>query len=91
MCTEVIMDIGLIYSRKDPRQAKARDFIRQFVRERGVLAKIVESEQPVKSPTLIVNGHTLADKRKEPRVDKPPMYPSIDDMARVLEEHIWCL
>jgi len=85
------MEIGLIYSRKDPRQAKARDFVRRFVRERGVLASIFESDQPVTSPTLIIDGQALKDKRSKPRGEKPRMYPSIEDIARALEEHIWCL
>ncbi|UCC44441.1 MAG: hypothetical protein JSU65_00480 [Candidatus Zixiibacteriota bacterium] len=85
------MEIGLIYSRKDPLQTKARDFIRRYVRERGVLARIHESEQPVKSPTVIIDGHTLKDKRSKPRGKKPRMYPSLEDIHSVLEEHIWCL
>ena len=85
------MEIGLIYSRKDPRQTKARDFLKRFVRERGVLASIVESEQPVPSPTLIINGHALKDQRRKPRGKKPAMYPSLEDIARAVEQHIWCL
>ena len=85
------MKIGLIYSRKDPRQTKARDFVRKFVREHGILAHIVESEQPVESPTVIIDGHTLRDNRTAPRGSKSVMYPSTDDIARALEEHIWCL
>ncbi len=83
------MEIGLIYSGKDPRQAKARDFVREFVRERGVLARIVESEQPVKSPTVIVNGEALKDQRREPRSKHEPMYPSTADIAHFLERHLW--
>ncbi|HUV30684.1 MAG TPA: hypothetical protein VMY05_06330 [Acidobacteriota bacterium] len=85
------MEIGLVYSRKDPRQTKTRDFVRQFVRERGILAHIVETEQAVKSPTVIIDGHALRDKRSKPRDDSSVMYPSLDDIARALEEHIWCL
>ena len=51
------MEIGLIFSVKDPRQARARDFVKKFVRERGILAKIVETERQVKSPTVIIDGH----------------------------------
>ena len=42
------MEIGVIYSSKDPRQTQARDFVMRFVQEHGILARIVESEQPVK-------------------------------------------
>jgi len=83
------MEIGLIYSRKDPRQAQTRQFVREYVRERGILAQIVESEQPVKSPTVIVNGHALVDKRRKPRCKKPAMYPTIEDIARAIEQEIW--
>lgn len=83
------MEIGLIFSSKDPRQAQARDFIAQFIRDRGVLARVVESEQPVNSPTLIVNGRTLRDQRRQPRSTGSDMYPSTADMARFLERHLW--
>ncbi len=83
------MEIGLIYSRKDPRQAQTRDFVWEYVRDRGILARIIESEQPVKSPTVIINGHALRDKRNKPRSDKPTMYPTVEDIARAIEEEIW--
>ncbi len=83
------MEIGLIFSSKDPRQAQARDFIAQFIRDRGVLARVVESEQPVSSPTLIVNGRTLRDQRRKSRSTGNDMYPSTADMARFLERHLW--
>ncbi|MEW5993585.1 MAG: hypothetical protein AB1744_04225, partial [Candidatus Zixiibacteriota bacterium] len=61
------MEIGLIYSGKDPRQTQARDFVRKYIRERGILARLVETEQPVKSLTVIVNGEALKDQRSQPR------------------------
>lgn len=83
------MEIGLIYSSKDPRQTQARDFVKKFVQERGALANIIESEQPVKSPTVVVDGHTLKDLRRKPRDKDEPMYPSTSDIARFLERHLW--
>jgi hypothetical protein len=83
------MEIGLIYSSKDPRQTQARDFVRKFVQERGILANIVESEQPVKSPTVIVNGQALKDLRQKPRSQHEPVYPSTSDIAQFLERHMW--
>lgn len=83
------MEIGLIYSSKDPRQVQTREFVKKFVNERGVLAKIVESEQPVKSPTVIVNGRALKDQRRKPRSKNDPMYPSTTDIAHFLERHLW--
>ena len=85
------MEIGLIYSREDPRQAEARDFVTRFVQERGILARIVETSRPVKSPTVIINGQTLKEKRRRPREEHPEMYPSVDDIARTLEEHVWSI
>ncbi len=83
------MEIGLIYSGKDPRQAQARDFVRKFVQERGILAHIVETERPVKSPTVIINGEALMDQRRKPRSQNDPMYPSTADIAHFLERHVW--
>ena len=83
------MEIGLIYSSKDPRQAKTRDFVKKFVRERGILADIVESEQPVESPTVIVNGRALKDQRQKRRGTTEVMYPSTSDIARFLERQLW--
>lgn len=85
------MEIGLIYSKKDPRQSEARDFLRRFVEERGIVARIIESEQPVASPTLIINGQTLSEKRTLPRGVATRMFPGVDDIAHALEQHIWSL
>jgi hypothetical protein len=86
------MDIGLVYSEKDPRQTRARDFLRRFIRERGVQANFFETKRDVNSPTLIINGQTLRDLRQKPREGQENrMYPSIPDMAKALERHIWCL
>jgi len=83
------MDISIIYSKDDPRQAKARNFVRQFIHDRGVLARFTESDQPVDSPTLIINGDVLTESRGKPRGKQPKMYPGIDEIANVLEKHIW--
>ncbi len=83
------MDIGLVYSRKDPQQAKVRDFVHDYIRKRGILANVVEKNQPVKSPTLIINGFALKDLRSKPREKHPKMYPSIQDVAKALEQSVW--
>ena len=85
------MEIGLIYSGKDPRQMRARDFLHEYLRERGILAEFTETETDVKSPTLIVDGHTLTDERRRPRQDQPAMYPNVKDIVAALERHVWCL
>lgn len=85
------MEIGFIYSEKDPRQRKAREFLDAYCEERGILARIVETHKPVESPTLIIDGHTLTEMRQEPREPKPRMFPSIKDIAQEIERHAWSL
>jgi hypothetical protein len=85
------MEIGLIYSNKDPKQTETRNFVRRFVYERGILAQIIESVQPVTSPTVVINGHTLRDLRLTPRGMNPRMFPDQDDIARAIEQHLWSL
>jgi len=83
------VEVGLVYSRQDPRQTEVRDFLMKYIRERGILANIVESEMSVSSPTLIVNGRALRDLRSEPRQGQARMFPDKDDMARALEQCAW--
>lgn len=83
------MEIGLIYSKSDPRQAHARNFVYRYLAEHGVLAEVVEEDQPVKSPTLIINGYMLMDMRQKQRDSDAPMFPGLEDMARALEQHAW--
>jgi len=85
------MDIGLVYSDKDPRQTKARDFLRDFIRERGVQANVFEIRKDVSSPTLIINGQTLEDLRRQPREGQAQMFPTLKHIAEALERHIWGL
>lgn len=85
------MEIGLIYSRTDPRQQEARNFVQRWIMERGILADIVESEQPVQSPTLVINGHTIQDRRTAPRVQNAPMFPDLRTIEHALERHCWSL
>lgn len=85
------MEIGLIYSEKDPQQKEARNFVQRFIRERGILADIIELTQPVKSPTIIINGHRITDQRSEPRGKDAPMFPGLKDIERALEQHLWSL
>ena len=85
------MDIELVYFSKDPRQAKARAFLHEFVVGRGILAKIVESDRPVKSPTVTVNGRSLSDLRSNPRSDGARMYPGVNEIAQIVEQQAWGL
>jgi len=85
------MDIGLTYSAKDPRQARARDFLREFIRETGVYARLIETEKDVTSPTVVIDGQTLKDLRSQPRTDTSGMFPGIPDIAQFLERSLWCV
>ncbi len=85
------MDIGLIYSRKDPQQAMTCEFLRSFIKERGVLATLVETDEDVQSPTVIIDGRELKELRRKPRGEESTMYPTIKDIAEALERHVWCL
>ncbi len=87
------MEIGLIYSSKDPKQAKTCDFVKRFVREHGILARIVESEQPVKVPTITLDGCTIVGSA-QPNADGKGgvgKFPSTKEIAKALEKSIWCL
>ncbi len=85
------MEVGLVYSSRDPRQIKARDFLIKYIKERGILARIIESDEPVESPTVIVNGQSLTDLREKPRKKGAAMFPDMEAIARILEKHAWCL
>lgn len=85
------MEIGFIYSGKDPRQKKARNFVVKFIRERGLTAVLKEKQQEVKSPILIVDGRAFRDQRKVPREPNAPMFPGIADITRELEKCFWSL
>ncbi len=87
------MEIGVIYSSKDPRQTQARDFVMRFVQEHGILAHIVESEQPVKAPSITIDGCTVVGSGAvQPRKNGlAAHFPSTKEIARALEKCIWCL
>ena len=89
------MEISLVYSSKDPRQARTRDFVKKFVEERGILARIVETEQPVKVPTIAIDGCsiTTAQTRVSAKrgLKQAVAFPTPDEIARALERSIWCL
>jgi len=85
------MEIGLVYSGNDPKQTEAREFVRDFIQQRGVAASLIESDRPVKSPTLIINGQVLKDRRKAPRDSDQRMFPGIMEISEVLERQLWSI
>ena len=85
------MEIGLVFSSKDPKQKKARDSVKQFIDSTGLLANYSELDKKVKSPTLNINGLSLTEKRKMKRKAQISMYPNSNDMLQFIEQHIWRL
>lgn len=85
------MDIGLVYSESDPRQAEARSFLREFIKKHGMNATVSETREKVTSPTLVINGETLKDMRQAPREKNAPMFPGLREIAAALEHHLWSL
>ena len=88
------MEIGFTYSSKDPRQLEARNFVRRFVEDRGILARITEAEKDVKTPEITIDGWCLTQPIKRESSGKeaaPSFFPTLDDLARALERTIWSL
>jgi len=86
------MEVGLVYSSKDPRQALTREFVVNFLSDRGVLAEYTEFDQPVEVPVLTVNGRAVrpSGSRKD-RIPNGSRFPSLEDITKALERGIWCL
>lgn len=85
------MEIGLVYSKQDPRQKEVREFVHRYVNEHGILAHFVEVDQPVKKMKLTIDGQLFVDSRDMRRKDTRRVLLSRADIARVLEQSTWCL
>jgi hypothetical protein len=85
------MDVGLIYSSKDPSQKKTRDFVKKFIEEHGLLVKYTEADKDVDSPRIIINGQLLVDQRQKKGTDKKSIFPDLKSIAKQLEHSSWCL
>ncbi len=86
------MEIGLVYSSKDPRQTRTRDFVRKYCKDRGILASFIEHEQPVEVPKITINGCGIDLSQSEmARGRKPGRFPSIEEIGHALEKSFWCL
>ena len=87
------MEIGMVYSSKDPRQAAARDFVHKYIQDHGIRARVIETERPVQAPMITVDGCSVngrpfggnEERRRQLR------FPSLDQIAAALEEHLWSL
>lgn len=82
------MDIGIIYSGTDPKQVKARNFVKQFIKDHGITARVVEREQKVSTPLLSINGQSVLSSVKSGLSKR---FPSLEDISRELEEKLWSL
>jgi hypothetical protein len=85
------MEIGLIYSKKDPRLAATKRFVRDYCRQRGILARITETEQPVETPQIVINGVNLVEESTSLPVKKSTTILSRETIARALERCCWSL
>ncbi len=86
------MEIGLTYSSKDPKHIKTCEFVRNYIRERGILARITESDRRVPVPRMTINGCCVSGGsfRKKVRSAREK-FPSMSDIARALEQNLWSL
>ena len=87
------MEIGLVYSSKNARHAQTRAFVKNFIKERGILAHLVETEKPVKNPTITINGCSIVSESTGPGKGKALSsgLPSQEEISRALERGFWCL
>jgi len=81
------MEIGIIYSRSDPQQLRARDFIKKYIREHGITAKVIELEREVSAPTVSINGQPVVSAKSSDII----RFPSLEDISRELEKNLWSL
>lgn len=81
------MEVNLIYSKSDPRQCQVRDFVKSYVKDRGVLASITEKDEAVDRLTVVINGHRLVDNRRSKRDGQA--FPGVEEIAQELERHAW--
>ena len=85
------MKIGLVYSKADPGQSETCEFVERYVRERGILARIVRRDQPVKSISVTIDGHCFTERRRKPRTEGSTAFPGKDDIAYLIEKQTWRL
>ncbi len=83
------MEIGLVFSSKDPKQKEASDSVIHFIDSSGLLAEYSEHDKSVDSPTIIIDGLALCEKRKAKRDKQFTMFPDRKDMLQFIEQNIW--
>jgi len=86
------MEIGLTYHSKDPKHTKTRDFVMNFIRERGILAKVIERDRQVEVPRITINGCCLSDQLPPTHEKRRRLrFPTTAEIARALEQNFWSL
>lgn len=84
------MEIRLIYSQTDPHQRALRDFLVEFLRERGIVADIQEAVEPARQDaTVIINGEPVTERRSSPRISTNRLQSRLEQLAGALERHSW--
>ncbi|MDF1545161.1 MAG: hypothetical protein P1R58_08680 [bacterium] len=86
------MEIGLTYSSTDPNHIKTRNFVRDYIREHGILARIIERDRKVQVPQITINGCCVSGDSLRRRLRSArESFPSFPDIARALEQNFWSL
>ena len=71
---------------------KTRNFVVDFIRERGILAKIIERDRHVEVPRISINGCCVSDRQSQSDNQRSRIrFPSTADIARALEQNFWSL
>ncbi len=83
------MEISLIYSSKDPKQVKTINFVRKYIKERGILAHLVETEKEVDYPTISINGCCIPKEHHSKKIKS--RFPKLADIAKAIEQNVWSL
>ncbi|MEA1981472.1 MAG: hypothetical protein U9N54_10925 [candidate division Zixibacteria bacterium] len=83
------MEIGLIYSNKDPKQVATRNFVRNYIKERGILAHLVETEKEVDCPAISIDGCSISKGKNSPKTKS--RFPKLADIAKAIEQNVWSL
>ena len=83
------MEIGLIYSNKDPKQVATRNFVRNYIKEHGILAQLIETKKEVDYPTISINGCCISKEHHSKKTK--PRFPKLADIAKAIEQNVWSL
>jgi hypothetical protein len=80
------MEIGIIYSNQDPQHLQIHDFLVNYVKEHGVLARIVERIEEVEEPKITIDGLSVQKFIKE---TQKRVRLTSEEIARSIDERMW--